>query len=351
MKLKLPYYSSKDYKVLALMIFPITVIINSAVFGLRYFSSPGLFVMATLLSGIAFACYFTLCGAVAVMMKRRFPEEAQTSIRLSFMIGCFVIMTGLFLLLLFKGYGNIPFLNYRFNEEGFVWAYIGLGIANIFFTFLFEGIARYENWKASLHETEQLKKAYRQSQLQALKSQVNPHFLFNSLNSLSCLISEEGDEAEKFLDEMCKVYRYMLRSDEQLVPLQTELKFLESYLHLLTARYCDGLQVYIQVKEEDKTKYVPPLTLQVLIENAFTQNTISRSSPLVISITSESDAIVVRNNVQPRVVTETVDHEVGLDNLVRKYELLNQSKVIIKDGRTERSIRVPLICKEKEAVA
>ncbi|MGB8195066.1 MAG: histidine kinase [Chitinophagaceae bacterium] len=348
MKLRLPYYSSKDYQVLAMMILPITLIINSAVFGLRYFTEWKVFVLATLLSGIAFAFYFTLCGAIAVMMKRRFPDEEQTSTKLSLMIGSFIVMTGLFLLLLFRGYENLPFLDYSFNEHGFIWAYIGLGIANIFFTFLFEGIARYEAWKSSMHETEQLKKSYRQSQLQALKSQVNPHFLFNSLNSLSCLINEEGDDAEKFLDEMSKVYRYMLRTDEQLATLQTELKFLDSYLHLLTTRYGDGMQVYVNVDDEDKTKCVPPLTLQILIENAFTQNSISRSSPLVISITSEKEAIVVSNNIQPRVVTETVDHEGGLDNLVRKYELLNQPKVIITEGKAERSIRVPLIPREKE---
>src|ERR1700750_1139696 len=156
MKLKLPYYSSRDYLVLGLVLLPVTVIINSVVFGLRYFSSLWLFLFATILTGIAFAGYFVLCGKVAVMLKKRFPAEEQTSLKLTLMISSFLIMTGLYLLLLFRGYEMLPYFDYRFNEHNFVWAYIGLGIVNIFLTFLFEGIARFESWKANLHETEQL---------------------------------------------------------------------------------------------------------------------------------------------------------------------------------------------------
>lgn len=352
MTFRLPYYSSKDYQVLAYLILPFTLIMNTVIFGVRYFGEWKLFLTVTIITGVAFSVFFTLCGYIAVSLKKRFPNESHTGVKFGLMIGSFITMTGLFLLLLFSGYEKLTFLNYRFNEHGFVWAYVSMAIVNVFLTFLFEGIARYESWKASLQETEQLKKAYRQSQLQGLKSQVNPHFLFNSLNSLSSLISEDGDEAEKFLDEMSKVYRYMLRNDdEQLVSLQTELKFLESYLHLLKARYGDGLQVNVNVQDRDRSLYLPPLTLQVLIENAFVQNSISKSSPLVIGIGSdEHDAIIIRNNVQPRMVTESIEAESGLDNLVRKYELLNEAKVIIRENNSERIIRVPLISKEKEAL-
>lgn len=337
---------------MALVLLPFTVIINSAIFSSRYFFEWKILLFATLLTGVAFALYFILCGAVAVLMKKRFPLESQMGVKLGFMIGSFLIMTGLYLLLLFRGYEKISFLNYRFNEQGFVWAYIGLGIMNIFLTFLMEGIAGFENWKTNLKETEQLKQTYKQSQLQGLKSQVNPHFLFNSLNSLSCLINEEGDEAEKFLDEMSRVYRYMLRNDEDnLVTLAEELQFLHSYLYLLSARYGEGLQVIFKIDEKDKQKLLPPLTLQVLVENAFTQNSISKNNPLKIFITSQEDeTILVKNNIQPKVVTEEMDYEGELDNLLRKYELLNQPRVVIKDSNTERSIRLPLISKKEEVI-
>ncbi|MBC7849831.1 MAG: histidine kinase [Chitinophagaceae bacterium] len=353
MKLKLPQYSGKDYVVLILFIVPFTVAMNGVIFGHAYFSKWTMFVLATVITGIAFAIDFVLCGSVAVLLKKRFPLESQVSVRFSFMIVAFIIITGLFLLLLFRGYETIDFYGYTFNEKGFIWAYVCMGIANIFLTFLHEGIARYRDWSLNLRETEELRKAYKQSQLQGLKSQVNPHFLFNSLNSLSSLISEDEDRAEKFLDEMSKVYRYMLRTDdEQMVTLGTELKFIESYIHVLKARYGDGLEVKVSVNDADKQLMMPPLTLQILVENAFSQNMISKSSPLKICIASDDGrSVIVRNNIQPKVVTETMDFEAELDNLIRKYQLLNKPLVVADDGATQRTIRLPLIERKEEAAA
>jgi LytS/YehU family sensor histidine kinase len=205
-----------------------------------------------------------------------------------------------FLLLLFRGYENISFFNYRFNEKGFIWAYICIAIVNIFLTLLLEALSRFQNWKQNHIETEQLKRSFKQSQLQGLKSQVNPHFLFNSLNTLSCLICEDEEKAEKFLNEMTKVYRYMLRSeDEQLVTVETELKFIESYHYLLQSRFGEGLQLNIHVNEKVREKLLPALSLQVLIENAFTQNTISKNSPLLLDIGScNEDRVCVKYNKQ-----------------------------------------------------
>lgn len=351
MKVKLPQYTSKDYLVLGLIILPFTVLMNSVIFGAKYFSHLTIFLQATVITGVAFCIDFVLCGAVAVLLKKRFPDEKQTGVKLALMIFAFLLMTGLFLLLLFRGYEFIGFWGYVFNEKGFIWSYVSMGIVNIFLTFLHEGIARFESWKKNITETEQLKKAYKQSELQALKSQVNPHFLFNSLNSLSCLINEDNDKAEQFLDEMSKVYRYMLRNeDDQLVTLQTELKFIESYLHLLNTRFGEGLTVAVNVEKEDLEKLIPPLTLQVIIEDAFTQNVFSKVRPLKISIASRKRdcCIVVKNNIQPKTVTGSLDKEAGLDNLVAKYYLLNHTAIDISDSSGERIICVPLINKKEE---
>lgn len=352
MKLKLPEYTSRDYLVLALVLLPITVIINSAVLQSKYFSSWAIFLTATCIAAFGFSLNFITCGGIAVLMKKRFPQERQIGIKLTCMVLTFFVITGLFLLMLFKGYEKVRFFNYSFNENGFVWAYIGMGIVNTFLTLLFEGIDRYENWSSNLQETEKLRNVFKQSQLHGLKSQLNPHFLFNSLNSLSSLISEDEEEAEKFLNEMSKVYRYMLRNEEdQLVTLQTELTFTESYMYLLKARYGDGLQLHIDVSAPAKGKYMPALTLQVLIENAFTQNCIDKTCPLHITISSTNDqTLIVKNNVQPKKVTEENDTEAELDNLVHKYQLLNQPAVVIEEGRTERIIKVPLINQKEEVL-
>jgi two-component system, LytTR family, sensor kinase len=352
MTFSLPKYTTKDYLVLALVLLPITLLTNAIVFGLRYFSSIHILVLATLITAIAFTLYFVLCGGIAVLLKSRFPQEQQLNKRLVLMIATFLTMSGPFLLLLFNLFSRIPGLNYRSDEDSFVWAYFILGISNIFLTFLHEAIARYENWKSNQQETEQLQQAYRKSRLQGLKSQVNPHFLFNSLNSLSSLIAEDEAAAEKFLDEMSKVYRYMLRNeDDDLVPLATELKFAESYIYLLHARFGNALQVSINVSDEDAEKYVPPLTLQTIIENAVSQNTISKSCPLHIHITSGSDGLLeITNNIQPRQITDTADIDSGLDNLVNKYLLISEQKLHITETHDLRIIQLPLLTKNREAV-
>lgn len=349
MQLALPKYTSKDYVVMPLVVIPFTVSINLAAFGSRYFESFSFFGLATLLCGFCFSVYFIICGGVAVLMKKRFPDESQVSKRLAIMIISFLLMSALFLLMLFSLFSSIRYFDYEVNEDRFVWAYFGLGIINIFLTFLHEGISRYEDWKCRQRETDVLREAYRRSRLQGLKSQVNPHFLFNSLNSLSSLISEDGDEAEQFLDEMSKVYRYMLRGeDDNLVTLETEIKFLDSYAYLLKARYGSGLQLQVSVSPESNSALLPALTLQVIVENAFTQNSIQKSSPLIIRIEATGLQLLIRHNTQPKLIRDDFDTDTGLDNLVGKYQLLGDQRIEISESSGMRSISIPLFSPKKE---
>ncbi len=329
------------------------VLINFILFGKQYVFDWRIFGPATLISGVVFTIDFILCGRIAVTMKNRLPREEQLLKRLTLMILTFLVITALSLYCLFRVYEFLPFFYQPFNQSAFAWAFFSLGIVNVFLTFLMEGISRYENWKSNWEETEKLKKAYKQSQVQGLKSQLNQHFLFNSLNALSSLIQEDEEAAEKFLDEMTKVYRYMLRLDEeQLVTLETELKFIESYRHLLKARFGEGLELNVDIDGHDKEKLLPPLTLQVIVENTFSHNAVSKSQPLSIHICSEkSDSIRVSHNVQPRLITTALDTDAALDNLVSKYELLSPTRVRIIETETSREILLPLFLhKEKEEV-
>lgn len=342
--MKLPKYTTRDYLVLLWVILPITMVLNSIIFGKLYLSSITIFALATVISAIAFCIEFVICGFVAVALKSRFPHEKQLTKRLTLMIVTFLIITGLFLFSMFKGYEFIGFYGYTFNDSGFIWSYIAMGIFNIFLTFLHEGISRYEEWKANLRETEQVKLAYRQSQLQGLKSQINPHFLFNSLNSLSSLISEDEEAAEKFLDELSKIYRYMLRNeDDHLVTLQTELNFITSYFYLLNARYSTALKLTVDVDEASRNKSIPPLTLQHIIENTIAHNAFSKSLPLNVYIGVDEGCLMIRHNVQCKMGTSTSGCDRGFESLVEKYRLLNQTLFYVKEEDCERTIHVPLI--------
>lgn len=350
MKWKLPQYSGKDYLVLSLFVGPFTLSINSLLLGARYFTDYKVFLMATVAAATDFSVGFTLCSAIGVLLKRRFQAEEGIGLRLLLMTLIFLVLTAIFLLILFRGYEQLPFFQYQFEAIPFVWACIGTGICVIYITFLLEGIDRYEIWKNRMKENEQLSKANRQSRILGLKSQVNPHFLFNSLNSLSSLIEEDEGKAEKFLDEMSKVYRYMLRNEEdELVQLRVEMSFVESYYYLLKTRYGDGLQITTNVSGAALGKCLPPLTLQCIIENAFTQNVMTKEDPLHIRIDTGSNGIIVRNNVQPKLISRDRDIESGMDNLVTRYLLLHQSSVVIEDNDAERVIYLPLFtCKKEE---
>jgi two-component system LytT family sensor kinase len=275
--------------------------------------------------------------------------RATTMKRTMIIIGLFIIMTGLMILLLFTIYESIGTLSFTFGEGSFIGAYSATVILNIFLTILHEGVAKFTSYKATLIETEQLKKEYMQSQLLGLKSQVNPHFLFNGLNSLSSLISEDPAKAERFLDEMSKVYRYLLRNDdEQLVELETELRFINSYYYLLNVRYGDGIVLTTDIADEQRGLMIPPLTLQVLFENAFNLNSISKEQPLRVSIRSQQDGwLEIKNNIQAKLGGDDQAHMEGLDNIINKFRLLCQQTVTIEDSAMHRVIRLPLIKKEK----
>src|SRR6185503_6178483 len=225
--LRLPRYTNKDMAIMLWTMTPFSILLNIIIFEQRYFLAPRILLLATPLTLLIMIGSFILYGHIAVTCRQRLPGDHNFLKRTLILLSLFLTISALIIFGIYQLYHWIGLLGDSPEENNFTWAYITTGILNIFLTFLNEGIYRFENWKANLQETEQLKIAYKQSQLIGLKSQVNPHFLFNSLNSLSGLIQEDTEKAEKFLDEMSKVYRYMLRNDEDpLVELATELQFI-----------------------------------------------------------------------------------------------------------------------------
>ncbi|UFH54660.1 sensor histidine kinase [Spirosoma sp. KNUC1025] len=180
--------------------------------------------------------------------------------------------------------------------------------------------------------------------IRALQAQVNPHFLFNSLNSLSALIDDDTQQASVFLDELSSVYRYLLRANDQaLTPLADELAFIRSYCHLLQTRHGDALQMEWQVSPWLMKRQLPPLTLQLLVENAVKHNVILANRPLTISIsTNEQGQLQVRNNVQ-RKIMRVASNGVGLANIWSKYQILNQPAPTLCEDEGQFVVTLPLI--------
>jgi sensor histidine kinase YesM len=184
-----------------------------------------------------------------------------------------------------------------------------------------------------------------------LKGQINPHFLFNCFNSLSGLIQENEKLAEKFLDEMTKVHRYLLRSDnEYLVQAVDEIRFAESYLYLIKQRFGNAIQFTLKTQMGLDGLYLPPLSLQVILENIIYTNTFSKSNPITIDIFQDSrNFLIVRHSVQEKTILKDLSNDEGLDNLMVKYSLLSEKEMQVLESENLRSIRLPFFM-QKEAI-
>lgn len=189
-----------------------------------------------------------------------------------------------------------------------------------------------------------LQKENLQSQFDVLKQQVNPHFLFNSLNVLTSLIRLEPELAEKFTEHLAKVYRYVLENkDNELVNLSTEISFLEAYIFLIKIRFMDKVVVNIRIPEERKCDRIIPLAMQLLIENAIKHNSMSKKSPLVIDIfIDDTNHLIVVNNLQEREAHMT-STGVGLKNIQNRYRLLNNTIPVFEKTKTHFIARIPLV--------
>jgi ligand-binding sensor domain-containing protein len=192
-------------------------------------------------------------------------------------------------------------------------------------------------------KAQQLEKEKTVVMYESLKQQLNPHFLFNSLTSLSGLIESDQQLAGNFLKQMSKIYRYILKSrDSELVSLKEEAEFVQVYINLQKTRFKTGLQVNINIAEDDFSKKIPPVTLQNMVENAIKHNIIDADSPLVIDMYTEGDYLVVKNNLQKKHVVETSNRQ-GLANLESLYCYLSIKPLIIEEAEREFTIKLPLI--------
>jgi two-component system LytT family sensor kinase len=179
----------------------------------------------------------------------------------------------------------------------------------------------------------------------ALKNQLDPHFLFNSLNVLTSLIEENPASAEQFTTSLSKVYRYVLeQKNKELVTVDEELNFARTYMSLLKMRFEDSIVFDIPDTASNPESKVVPLSLQLLLENAVKHNMVTSTKPLHIKIYEEGDYLVVMNNLQPKQIVKK-SSGVGLSNIKQRYELLTQKKVMINKGEKEFAVAIPMLTK------
>lgn len=192
-------------------------------------------------------------------------------------------------------------------------------------------------------ENELLKVAQMQAVHEALKQQISPHFLFNSLHTLSALIKQNPEGAVLFTRELSAVYRYLLvHQEKKMVPLQAELEFLQSYVYLLNIRFAGAIRTDIDIEKSCLDTMLPPNTLQLLIENAVKHNSFSSRKPLCIAVTNNAAYLIVKNNIQAK-PTEMISSGTGLENIRTRYRLTAKDDIIINNDSLSFEVMLPII--------
>jgi hypothetical protein len=181
------------------------------------------------------------------------------------------------------------------------------------------------------------------AQFESLKNQLDPHFLFNSLNVLDSLIEENPVQAQRFTNSMSKIYRYVLeQKDKELVSVEEEIDFAKTYCELLKTRFEDAVTFDFNISEEDKKGFVVPLSLQLLLENSIKHNFATSSKPLNIKIFTEKGNLIIENNLQTRELPNT-STGVGLANIVSRYNLLTERNVFVEKSEAFFRVKLPIL--------
>ncbi|MFC5626848.1 sensor histidine kinase [Algoriphagus winogradskyi] len=230
---------------------------------------------------------------------------------------------------------NIPWkmiFNYSLMPMG-----IALGFMALFTTrsWLLE-------WRKSALEAEILRNEKLASQYQSLKDQLNPHFLFNSLNVLSSLVYENADKSAAFIQKLSRIYRYVLEAQkEELIELEKEESFAKNYLELQKIRFEESLQFSIKI--ENQNGFIPPLSLQLLLENAIKHNIVSQSEPLFIHIYRKDDDLWISNTLQPKSSQTEPSTGIGLNNIKMRYQLLSERNMEVIQTEDEFLVKLPIL--------
>jgi sensor histidine kinase YesM len=281
------------------------------------------------------------------MARRQWKkQDAIKRIIVSFIGSVFLTLVGLFFLRAGTAvfYNEIPFEDFLSNESYKNYQFglwITLTIVAVFHVIYF-----YNKYQQNRIKEQKVIAGTASAKFDALKNQLDPHFLFNSLNVLTSLIEENPISAQKFTTSLSKVYRYVLeQKSKELVTVDEELQFAKTYMSLLKMRFEDSIVFTMPEKASNPESKVVPLSLQLLLENAVKHNIVTSSKPLHIKIYEDNGSLVVENNLQPKQIVKK-SSGVGLSNITQRYDLLTNKKVNIAKGANSFAVAVPILSKQ-----
>jgi sensor histidine kinase YesM len=276
-----------------------------------------------------------------IICKRISPEKSKARYLGSFFVAGNIIGASAALLIVYMVGNVLHDYSWQQNLNPLKLNIIYVTLVNLLFHLVNTIFFFFREYQKKWMEAEELRRISSQAELELIRSQINPHFLFNNLNVLSGMVIKNNPEANKFIEEFSKVYRYILSNQQkELVELKSELDFIQPYIFLLQKRFDNGLKIDISIGERYKSHHVVPAALQMLIENAIKHNVVSRNRPLHIDIhTNGNNTLVVKNNLQLRQAAEP-SGRIGLQNIRKRYELISGQDITIT--KTEESFEVIL---------
>ncbi|WP_292010544.1 2TM domain-containing protein [Chryseobacterium sp.] len=290
------------------------------------------------------------------LLNKKIPWAEKTTLRVVISIVCILVIN--FILVYVCNYVNYVVIQRVATTEVFFsgkYNFINwfmINIALLISAFLHAKSFMEELKKSSKKEVVEQKLIAKSAnaQFETLKNQLDPHFLFNSLNVLSSLIDENPRQAQKFTSSMSKIYRYVLeQKDKELVTIEDEIEFAQTYCDLLKTRFEDSVDFSFEVRKEDYGKYVTPLSLQLLLENCIKHNYATSSKPLSVKIFSEEGVLCIENNLQER---EQIKESsgIGLANIVQRYSLLTKKNVFIEKSPDFFKVKLPVLSEKVKVI-
>ncbi|MEL6659021.1 MAG: histidine kinase [Bacteroidota bacterium] len=293
--------------------------------------------------------FWALFRHITIRMRKKYPGVNTAKKRIKLMVLFYVLLVPVVNVVLIMIF-HLCEVQDRYDPHPYQ-AYLTTYAVSFAIIVLYEAIYFYTQLRVSITEKEHAKQAQIRSELQGLRNQVNPHFLFNSLNTLMHIVGEDQELAKRYLQRLSKVYRYILESrSAPLIPLSDELAFIRAYNFLQEERFRGNLEVNIKVDETFENYKIVPLSLQILFENAIKHNIISRKHPLLIEVyVNEHMQLVVTNNLQrKRQVLDST--QVGLENISKRYSYFTEQAIDIHEDEHNFTVALPLIHPQKSTI-
>ncbi|MGB6150687.1 MAG: histidine kinase [Pricia sp.] len=287
-------------------------------------------------------CDWFITRAIMIFLRKRYPALKDSVLRISLF---FLAIVTTVLLVDFVGISLLyPLTKEDYNFLNRSQALLSIILISTMTMAIYEAVYFYIRLKKSIREEEQSKQAIVQAELDVLRNQAQPHFFFNTLNTLRDIIDQNSKEdAKEFVDKLSEVYRFLLESgNANLIPLRDELKFAKAYIHIQSERFGDNLNVYWDIPEPALDAMVVPMSLQLLLENAIKHNVISKAKPLHINVKVKKDALIVDNEMRPK-STQLPSTKMGLVNITKRYRLISNRAVEIVDDGHRFTVSLPLL--------